>query len=215
MPSDAVANGTITAVSQTVVLDTTGRSSADIVLSGTWVGTIQLEFLPDNGTTWYALPASAIVTPPTADVTSATGNGVWKANVAAFPQIRVRASAWTSGSATVRLEASEAARGGGSGVATVTSSVTPLTTETVTRVANSLTNVTLVAANASRRSLKVFNDGTAGNLFLKHGATASLTSFTVKLAPGQWYEMPQPAYVGIIDGIWDAAGSAAQITEGA
>lgn len=62
-------------------------------------------------------------------------------------------------------------------------------------------NQTLAAANTARRGLLLFNN-TDGNLFVKFGATATATtSFTIKLLPGSLYEMPQPIYTGIVDGI--------------
>ena len=93
--------------------------------------------------------------------------------------------------------------GGGGGVLSAT----------VTRVAASATSVTLLAANATRRGVIVHNDSNA-DLWLKFGATASATSYTVKLGPGDLYESPSsPVYPGIIHGIWSAADGAAQITE--
>ena len=96
-------------------------------------------------------------------------------------------------------------------------SVTPtadaVASTTVTQVASSATNVTLKASNASRKGLYVFNDSTAA-LFVKFGATASATSFTVKIAAGGYYEMPpRPTYTGIVDGIWSAANGNAYVTE--
>lgn len=88
-----------------------------------------------------------------------------------------------------------------------------LASATVTQVASSATNVTLQAANANRQSLAVFNDSTAA-LFIKYGATASSTSFTVKVAAGGHWEMPLPAYTGIVDGIWASANGNAYVTEG-
>lgn len=87
-------------------------------------------------------------------------------------------------------------------------------TSTVTSVSASATNVTLLAANTARRVVTVYNDSTA-NLFLKMAATASATSFTVKIAAGGYWEMPAMSYVytGIIDGIWDAANGSARVTE--
>jgi hypothetical protein len=79
-------------------------------------------------------------------------------------------------------------------------------------VAASTSSVTLAAANATRRGLSVYNDGTA-NLFVKHGATASASSFTVKVPAGGLYELPAPYYRGVVDGIWDVANGSARITE--
>ena len=83
-------------------------------------------------------------------------------------------------------------------------------TGTVTRQAVSVTNVTLKAANANRRGLTIYNNAPGGtaNLFVKLGATAVITagseSYTVKIAPAGYYEVPF-GYTGIVDGIWDAA----------
>jgi len=90
---------------------------------------------------------------------------------------------------------------------------TPLTSETASNIASSATNVTLLSANANRRSLSIFNDSTAV-LYIKFGATASTSSYKLQIAAGGYYEMPQPAYPGQIDGIWASANGNARISEG-
>lgn len=79
-------------------------------------------------------------------------------------------------------------------------------------VAASATNVTLLASNANRRGATVHNDSALANLFVKLGATASATSFTARLLPNGYYEVPF-GYTGIIDGIWSLASGNARITE--
>lgn len=80
-------------------------------------------------------------------------------------------------------------------------------------VASSATNVTLIAANTSRKGFTIYNDSTA-ILYVKFGATASATSFHVKMAAGDYYESPAGVnYTGIVDGIWDAADGNARIGE--
>lgn len=87
------------------------------------------------------------------------------------------------------------------------------TTGTHTNVNDTASSTTLLASNASRLGATFFNDSTS-TLYLKCAATASATSFTAKLDPGGYYELPQPAYTGIIDGIWSAdASGAARIVE--
>lgn len=71
----------------------------------------------------------------------------------------------------------------------------------ISSVAASASNQTLAAADSTRRGLMVFNDSDK-DLYLKYGATASTTSFTVRIAAGGYWEMHQPIYLGIIDGIW-------------
>lgn len=113
------------------------------------------------------------------------------------------------------LRAPAAAVDGYGALSVAVTSTVPSTapaTATVTQVASSATNVTLKVANTARRGLYVFNDSTSV-LNLKLGATASLVSFTVKVAAGGYYELPAPVYSGIVDGIWVAANGNAYVTE--
>lgn len=88
----------------------------------------------------------------------------------------------------------------------------PAYTATVTSVADTATSTTLLAANAGRRGASIYNDS-ASDLYVKLGTTASTTSFTVKLAQDDYFEVPA-FYAGIIDGIWSADSTgAARITE--
>lgn len=86
-------------------------------------------------------------------------------------------------------------------------------TASISRVSASATSVTLLAANANRRRVIIHNESTA-SLRIKLGATASATSYSLLLGPGDTYESPTDwVYTGAVDGIWDAANGAAQITE--
>lgn len=85
-------------------------------------------------------------------------------------------------------------------------------TATLANVAGSASSVVLRAAAATRLGLTIFNDSTA-SLYIKFGATASATSFTVFVGPGAYYELPQPVYTGTVDGIWTAAAGNARVTE--
>jgi hypothetical protein len=85
-------------------------------------------------------------------------------------------------------------------------------TAVVTRVAGSITTVTLLAANSARLGAMIYNDTPAGDLWIKFGATASFVSFTVRLFSGGFFIVPA-GYTGRIDGIWNVADGAAQVTE--
>ena len=86
-------------------------------------------------------------------------------------------------------------------------------TGTVTSVSDSASSVTLLSALATRKGFKIFNDSTA-ILYIKYGATASTSSFTVRLTPYGIHESNPPHYTGLIAGIWaSAAGGNARITE--
>ena len=85
-------------------------------------------------------------------------------------------------------------------------------TPAVTQVSSSASSVTLKASNANRLGLTIQNDSTAV-LYVKFGATASASSYTVKMVAGAYYEAPAPVYTGIVDGIWASATGNAYITE--
>lgn len=89
-------------------------------------------------------------------------------------------------------------------------------TGTVTSQADQATNVTLLALNELRLGASIVNESSS-ILYVKCGATATSSSYTIALAPmgsvGSYWEVPF-GYTGIIDGIWsaDSTGSA-RITE--
>lgn len=84
---------------------------------------------------------------------------------------------------------------------------------TVTQVSSSASNTTLAASNGSRKGLTVYNDSTQV-LYLKFGATASASSYTVQIAASGYWEMPtgEGIYTGIVDGIWASANGNALVT---
>jgi hypothetical protein len=86
-------------------------------------------------------------------------------------------------------------------------------TGTVTAVASSVSVVTLLAANAARVGAMIYNSSTTGTLYVKLGSAASLTSWSVQLDPGGYWEMPRRYYTGIITGIWTVASGDAKVTE--
>lgn len=87
-------------------------------------------------------------------------------------------------------------------------------TATVLNVASSATNTTVfpLFTGTFLFGRVLFNDSTAV-LYLKFGATASTTSYTVQVAAGGYYEFPQPLYAGQVDGIWAAANGFARTTQ--
>lgn len=78
--------------------------------------------------------------------------------------------------------------------------VTRPATSTVTSVNDSAANQTLLAANTSRVGATIQNDSSE-ILYVKLGATATATDYTVKMVAGAYYEVPY-GYTGQIDGIW-------------
>lgn len=82
---------------------------------------------------------------------------------------------------------------------------------TVASVACSTTVATLLAASASRRMATIYNNA-AVDLYVKFGSTATSTDFTVKLAAGDYYEVPVPMYGGIVTGILASSTGNALVT---
>jgi len=77
-------------------------------------------------------------------------------------------------------------------------------TSAVTSVVSAATSTSILASNVNRRMAIMVND-TDRNTYVKLGATASTTSFSYKLSPGQILELPIPIYTGAIDAIWDSS----------
>lgn len=91
------------------------------------------------------------------------------------------------------------------------------TTATVTSVSAAVSAVTLFAPvdverYADSAARFVFNDS-AADLYLKYGAGASSSSFTVKVPAFGFWEAPTPAFDGLITGVWSSASGAARCTE--
>ena len=74
----------------------------------------------------------------------------------------------------------------------------------VTSVSAAATSTSILATNANRRMAIMVNDADK-NVYVKLGTTASTSSFSYKLTPGQTLELPTPVYTGAIDAIWDSS----------
>lgn len=81
-------------------------NSYSLQVTGTWVGTLQLECSFDNGTTWFrVVPQVKGVSNSAATITA---NGAFVGEAAAANMLRIRATAWTSGTATISINLSPA-----------------------------------------------------------------------------------------------------------
>ncbi|HXN74888.1 MAG TPA: hypothetical protein VN855_00165 [Candidatus Acidoferrum sp.] len=91
-------NGTIANVNDTVIADTSGNSTVLFNITGTWVGTLQVEGLDSQGIsfgiTGYLLPSAGAFS-------GITGNFPVVVNCGGYQQVRIRASAFTSGTANI------------------------------------------------------------------------------------------------------------------
>ena len=96
---------------------------------------------------------------------------------------------------------------------TVTSSATtPSTSAAVTAIASNTSATAVLATNAARKSASYFNDSSQV-CYLKSGAGASASSYTVKIPPQGYYEMQLPIYVGAVTAAWAAVDGNLLVTE--
>lgn len=82
----------------------------------------------------------------------------------------------------------------------------------VTLVPSTAGQVLILASNALRRGASIYNQST-NPLYIRLGSTVSATTYTLMMVGSGYYEVPNPAYTGIITGIWTAANGAAVVTE--
>lgn len=83
---------------------------------------------------------------------------------------------------------------------------------TLSSVASSAASVSLLASNANRKKFILLNDSTK-NARVAFAATATTSSFTIKLPPGALYESELSDYTGVISAIWEAANGFMRVTE--
>lgn len=83
---------------------------------------------------------------------------------------------------------------------------------TCSNVSGTASSTAILSESKGRKGWSVFNDSSA-ILYLKFGTTASATSYTVKLEPGDFYESPEYYANGRVDGIWSSATGTARVTE--
>lgn len=99
---EQVATGSLGATGS-VTLTPVGVSTAVAQVTGTWAGTLAFEASVD-GTNFFAING----TPPTTGipVTTTTANGAWLLPCGGFKQLRVRCSAFTSGTIVITIQGS-------------------------------------------------------------------------------------------------------------
>lgn len=101
--ADVTSAGTLAAAAQTVVLSMAGgMSAAAVQITGTWAGTIQFEGTVD-GAVWT--PVNGVFAGSSAPGPTITVNGVVRLTPSGLASIRVNATLWTSGTATITMRA--------------------------------------------------------------------------------------------------------------
>ncbi|HET8685109.1 MAG TPA: hypothetical protein VFM18_00430 [Methanosarcina sp.] len=83
----------------------------------------------------------------------------------------------------------------------------------ITTVASSATSVQLLGTNTNRRNYVINNSATTP-LYISFGTSASTTSYSISLQPGDSYESNLVVFTGQINGIWSGSPTGnANITE--
>lgn len=72
-------------------------------------------------------------------------------------------------------------------------------------------STSILSANANRLGATIYNEG-AAICYMKLGATASVTSYTLQISVGGYYELPF-GYTGAVDGITSAGTAQLRVTE--
>lgn len=82
---------------------------------------------------------------------------------------------------------------------------------TVASVGASVTSITILPANIARKGALFFNDSSS-TAIVKFGATASASSYSLKIPSQTFYELSN-GYTGVVDSIWALANGSIKVTE--
>lgn len=104
---DKTGSGTITALAQSVTATTNGCSSVSFNVTGTWTATLIIEATNDGGTTWNTTNGNIVALDTSTQFFST--NAFLVVPCGSFGQVRLRASAFSSGTANITWEASSGA----------------------------------------------------------------------------------------------------------
>ena len=232
--NDNSGEGSLSSLNATTSQDVSGRGSASIDVSGTFVGTVTFQASAD-GTTWFN--HSGINPATLAEVVYTTTTNTAILNVSGLNKVRAIMSAYTSGTAVVRIRVGAGSGGGlsyqritggtvgvvnGGSSLTVQPGNTANTTPWFVRTPKSgspsqssvsvtNSNTWILGQNTNRSGATFYNEG-ASVCYLKLGSTASLTSYTVQIASGGYYESPFN-YTGEVYGITSSGTAQLRITE--
>lgn len=96
------ATGSITGAGQSVSLVLGGSATLGVQITGTWVGTLAAE-ASINGSDWF--PVDMFAVGDVAGISTTPTNGQWRIIAGGLIQCRIKCTAYTSGSASITLQA--------------------------------------------------------------------------------------------------------------
>lgn len=215
-PDTTTSSTALAALNATVAISMAGLSSAGFqILSGTLIGTLTPESSIDGGTTWapasFYDPSNSTIS---SNVVFASANATKVLSVLPIggsSNIRVRVSAYTSGTANSLLRASQVTGAAGA--------VTAAAFATVTNTSPSLTSATatqILAANANRKYAYISNNtGFSVSIQFGSGTGLNSTSKGLVIATGNFYELKgDNLYTGAIFAYTQAGGTVLGVAEG-
>lgn len=211
-----LATGTITTSASTVTAttDIPNAGSVTVVVAGTYAGVNFIFEASLDGTTWVTVVGQRVdgfITEGQSGVLPANQTRGWSIPMPGFLQFRVRATAYTSGTANISIGPSADAF---ETSPTVGSAGVPTATES--GVSASASSVTLLASNTARRGpVSIQNDATSSTLYVRLSSSAASNAsggYSVVMPAGSHYET-SANYTGAITGIWASAVGFANVTE--
>jgi hypothetical protein len=200
-PATQTINGTVTATNPSVGTDGAAALTSDTQVGGK-VTTAAPTYTTGNLNALSLTTAGGLRVDGVYPVTTTTANS--PDAVVAGGYVTTAAPAYTTG----QLNALSLDTAGNLRVSAITNKAA---TSTTTNVAASVTNTNLLASNATRILATLYNDSSS-IVFIKLGTTASATSFSIKLHPNSYWEVPTD-YTGNIDAIWNTAAGNMRVTE--
>jgi len=215
-PDTTTASTALGALNATVSVTTAGLSSVGFQLaSGTLIGTIVPECSIDGGTTWVSCTFfNSVSSSVTSSVVFSSANTLTVLSVLPIggsSTVRVRVSAYTSGTANALMRASMVTAAAGAITAAAFGNVS---NNYITLTANTTTQ--LLTANTNRKYAYISNNS-GGLISIQFGTATGLTSTArgLVIPNGNFYELKgDNLYTGAVFAYTNASGLVVAVTEG-
>ena len=184
--TDITTTGTITALNGTVSISGQGVYTTTFSITGTWVATLVVEGqTPDSN--WTQIPINIVASQlPYQQMPSVSTNGTYLITGGGFTNIRIRASAFTSGTVAVAIDGSLAQQTVIANISTPDLAVTGASAQTAV-VNNILTTTSGTAATYvggfHSANIQVNSTGTAGT-YIFEGSNDNVNFVTIPVYNG-------------------------------
>lgn len=215
-PDTQTASTALGALNAAVSITMAGLASAGFqITAGTLIGTITPECSIDGGTTWaqasFYDPSNSTVSTTLVFGSANTTKVLSVLPIGGSSNVRVRVSAYTSGTANALLRASQVTGAAGAVTAaafgTVINSYIALTANTTTQ---------LLAANSNRKYAYISNNS-GGLIAIQFGSATGLTTAArgLVIPNGNYYELKgDNLYTGAVFAFTNSSGLTVAVTEG-